>query len=101
MANSGTTASFFAGLNETDDPEVRAALAHMYRRYNQFIRRQISMHRQKAGTRDGLEPSLIAWAIIGLGTMANIGREMEFLSDHQRRRLIGRIGQHLLTDGSS
>lgn len=91
----------FAGLSETDDPEVRAALANMYRRYNQFIRRQISAHRRQAGTRDGLEPSLIAWAIIGLGTVANIGREMEFLSDRHRRRLIGQIGRHLLKEGAS
>ena len=39
----------FAGLSETDDPQVREALADMYRRYHRFIQRQIGAHRAVGG----------------------------------------------------
>ena len=54
----------FAGLSETDDPDIQAALA--------------------------------AWAVVGLGTVASISRELGLLSDRQRRRLMAEIGRLLL-----
>ncbi len=91
----------FAGWSETDDPDIRAALVNMYTRYHRLIRRQIAAHRSRvAGGADGPPPALTAWAVLGLGTMANIGRELGVLSDRARRRLLAEAGGWLL-DGRS
>ena len=88
----------FAGLSETDDPEVRTALAAMYRRYHSFIQRRIDAHRQQTGGDDRPEAALAAWAVIGLATVANIGRELDLLNDGHRRRFMGEVGRGLLGD---
>lgn len=86
----------FAGLSETDDPEIRDALGRMYRRYQHFIQRQIRAHRHQNGELGGPDAGLAGWAVIGLGTVANIGRELGLLSDRKRRRLMAGIGETLL-----
>ncbi len=84
----------FAGLNETDDPEIRRALRDMYSSFQRFIETQVRAHR---GEQDrGPDASLAAWAIIGLGTVANIGRELELLGRNRRRDLVRGVGQILL-----
>jgi AcrR family transcriptional regulator len=86
----------FAGLSETDDPEIRAALADMYERFYRFVHQQVAAHQAQ---RRGAAPpiaGLAAWAFVGLGTVANIGRELGLLSDRQRRRLVAQIGRVLL-----
>jgi AcrR family transcriptional regulator len=89
----------FAGLNETDDPDVRKALADMYARYQRFVRRQIATHRQDRHSPDVADAHLAAWAFIGLGMVANIGRELGLLGDQRRRRLFAHVGQLLLDAG--
>lgn len=69
----------FAGLSETDDPQVRDALADLFTRFHARIERELG------------DP-LAAWALIGLGTIANIGRELELLGGRDRARLFERIG---------
>lgn len=86
----------FAGLSETDDQDVRAALTDMYRHYQQFVRRHIRAHRQGSQYGAGPDAALAAWAVVGLGTVANIGRELGLLSDARRRRLFAEIGRLLL-----
>jgi hypothetical protein len=44
---------------------------------------------------------LAAWAVIGLGTVANIARELELLSDAERRRLFTAVGRVLLEGDST
>ncbi|HQL54017.1 MAG TPA: TetR/AcrR family transcriptional regulator [Phycisphaerae bacterium] len=87
----------FAGLSETDDPEVRAALSDMYRRFARFVEQQIKVHRasRAVGTTPGAGDT--AWAVVGLGTVANIARELGLVSDTQRRRLFAEVGRLLLT----
>ncbi len=89
----------FAGLSETDDPDIQAALQDMYRRYQRFIRQRIADHRN--GTADGPlpDPTLSAWAVIGLGTVASIARELGLVSETQRRRLFAQVGRALLDGG--
>ncbi len=89
----------FAGLSESDDPEIRTALKKMYSRFHGLISQQIGNH-QSGRDRIGEEtsPELLAWAVMGLGTVANIGREMNLLSAGQRRQLIAETGR-LLLDG--
>jgi len=89
----------FAGLSETDDPDVREALADMYRRYQRFIERQIHAHRTGSGRTRAVgqvDALLAAWALIGLGTVTNIGRELGLLGERHRRRLFAEIGRLLL-----
>jgi AcrR family transcriptional regulator len=86
----------FAGLSETDDPEIRDTLQNMYVRFHRFIRRQVEGHRKPARPGAGPSADLTAWALIGLGTVANISREMGLLTDRRRKRLIREIGKALL-----
>ena len=66
----------------------------MYRRYHEFIIRQITDHR--GGRRAAASPDLSAWALIGMGTISSIGRELGVLAPDLRRRLWERIGPLLL-----
>lgn len=90
----------FAGLSEADDPDVRAALCRMYSRYQAFLVRRLIEHRPRgAAGASAAAAELDAWAIIGLGTMTEIGRELNLVSDADRRRLWQRAGKLLLEAG--
>ena len=91
----------FAGLSETDDPEIRDALAEMYRRYHRFIQRQIGAHRARGAAGATPDATLTAWAVIGLGTVAHIGRELGLLGDGKRKQLMAGVGRALLGDQAS
>jgi AcrR family transcriptional regulator len=88
----------FAGLNETDDPEIREALRVSYRRFQRWIEKRIEEHRQRfpvSGT-VAVEAGDAAWAAVGLGTVVNIGRELGLLTDDDRAQLLGDVGRLLL-----
>ncbi len=88
----------FAGLSEIDEPEIHEALRKMYGRFHRFIRGQIAAHRD-GGPKSGFpDETVSAWAIVGLGTVADIGRELGLLTDRGRKRLLGEAGR-LLLDG--
>lgn len=83
----------FAGLSELDDPDVRHALRHMYTRYHQFIMRRLLEHNSD----DAKAPAeLVAWALIGMGTVSSIGRELGLLTAAKRRRMWQTAGRRLL-----
>jgi AcrR family transcriptional regulator len=90
----------FVALSECDEPEIREALGRMYARFHRFLQVQIVSHRRSARD-DGLPPDLAAWAAIGLGTVASIGRELGLLSEKQRRELIRSVGGRLLEGKSA
>jgi len=87
----------FAGLSETDDPRIRAALQDLYGRFHAFVRRQLSAHRV-AGAPGDLDAETAAWAIVGLGTVANIGRELGLIGAARRESLMWDAGR-LLAEG--
>ena len=89
----------YAGLSETDDNDVRTALRHMYARFHRFIRHQIADHRGLDDSTADQEADLAAWAIVGLGSVANVGRELGLIGAKRRRLLFNRIGGQLL-DGA-
>src|SRR5262249_14006536 len=71
----------FAGLSETDDPDIRRALARMYERYQSFVAEQVVGHRARRTAPDKVHAVLTAWALIGLGTVATIARELNLLNE--------------------
>lgn len=86
----------FAGLSETDDPAIRQALRRLYERFRLFVEEKL---RSRDGGSRGVprpDPELASWAILGLGTVANIGRELGLLSPAKRKRLFREIGRLLL-----
>lgn len=94
MGEHGLYRIVFAGLSETDDPRIRAAMRDLYRRFHAFIRRRISAHRG-AASRHALDAEIAAWAIVGLGTVANVGRELGLISGERRRALMWDAGRLL------
>jgi len=86
----------FAGLSETDDPEIRRHLRLMYRRFQRFISSQVLSHRGARRKSARLGADTAAWAIVGLGTVAYVGRELDLLSAGERARLIRDAGRLLL-----
>ncbi|HNQ23151.1 MAG TPA: TetR/AcrR family transcriptional regulator [Phycisphaerae bacterium] len=89
----------FAGLSETDDPDIRAALQRVFARYQGFVCDQIRTHRQAQAVEDVPNAELAAWAFVGLGTMANISRELTLFGPRRRTRLFEEVGGYLL-DGA-
>jgi AcrR family transcriptional regulator len=86
----------FAGFSETDDPAIRDALRTVYQRLLRRISAQIATHRDLGGTAAMPPPAATAWALVGLGTAVNLGRELGLLGDRARRELFASIGRHLL-----
>jgi AcrR family transcriptional regulator len=84
----------FAGLSETDDHRIRDAMRELYGRFQAFVRRQISAHRA-AGAEGELDAEVAAWAIVGLGTVANVGRELGLIGQDRRRTLLYEAGRVL------
>ncbi len=86
----------FAGLSESDDREISDALRRVYKRFLGFIERQIEAQGRPASAGGRLDPELAAWAFIGLGTVANIGRELKLLGGDLRANLFSEVGRRLL-----
>lgn len=87
----------FAGLSETDDAEIRAALRRLYRRFHEFVEHRIQEHHRLPGARPPVaDPALLAWTILGLGTVANLGREVGLMPAPLRRELFETMGGLLL-----
>ena len=85
-------------LNEFDDPEIRAALRTTYRRFARWIEERVVEHRLREPSAEPhpVGPADAAWAAVALGTIINIGRDLEFLTPEDRGRLLDRVGRLLL-----
>lgn len=86
----------FAGLSETDDTEIAAALKRTYQRFVRFLGEQISAYRGERADGSRLNAELSAWAFVGLGTAVNIGRELEMISQEARMELLRGAGRVFL-----
>lgn len=87
----------FSGLSECDDPHVGQALQRTYARFARFLESQVAAHRAGDAEQVGLPPAAAAaWAFVGLGTAANIGRELGLLTAAQRAALFRALGPCLL-----
>jgi AcrR family transcriptional regulator len=87
----------FAGLTEIDDDRIREALRRMYARYQEFIARRVLEHRSGAGG-DGkrVSAALTAWAIIGMGTVTSMARDLGLFGARDRKRMWKQVGPVLL-----
>jgi AcrR family transcriptional regulator len=85
----------FAGWSETDDPAIASALRLAYRRFHAFLCERITEHRRH---RPSALPddNLTAWAMLGLGTVVNLGRELDLLPKKSRADLLRQAGRRLL-----
>lgn len=86
----------FAGLSETDDPDIRAALRGMFESFHQEISARVGEHRTQHGQGHGVDPSQAAWALLGLGLVANLSRDIELFGENNRRSLLAEVGRLLL-----
>ena len=93
---SGLHRIIFAGLSEADEPEIREALRKMYSRFHRFIRGQIAAHRDGGPAGALPDETITAWAIVGLGSVADIGRELGLLTSRGRKRMFAQAGRLLL-----
>jgi AcrR family transcriptional regulator len=84
----------WAGLSDADDPDIRTALARLYTRYHEFVVRRLLEHRGKGAAAGDVEPA--AWALIGLGTITSVGKELGLLGSADRRALWHGVGPVLL-----
>jgi len=93
----------FAGLSEFDDPEIRESLRTTYGRFQSWIEDRIVEHRRRepAGEAHPISADDAAWAAVALGTIINIGRDLDLLSSADRARLLDRVGRLLLESNPS
>ncbi|MCA8963815.1 MAG: hypothetical protein KDC48_02965, partial [Planctomycetes bacterium] len=90
----------FTGLSEIDDPDIRKALRGMYRRFHEFVAAQIGAHRASRGAPAAPDADLLAWAVMGMATIAGIGRELRLVSAAQQRDLFTHVGRAVLELGA-
>lgn len=86
----------FAGLSETDDPAIVRALQNAYRSFHAFVRDRIAEHRKARGARGTPSPDIAAWAMLGVGTVVNLGRELGLLDADGRADVLRDAGRRLL-----
>jgi hypothetical protein len=72
------------------------ALRKAYGTFHEFIASLVADHRAAGAQRELPEAALAAWALIGLGTAVNVGRELDLLSAKARRQLLAQVGRQLL-----
>lgn len=88
----------FAGLSESDDPEISAALAAMYQRFHRFIAKVLKQHAKAKGgdlPDHAASPHLAAWSLIALATFSNIAREFDLFPVATQRKLMAEVGANL------
>ncbi len=86
----------FAGFSEANDPEIRAAMVTVYRALFNFIRRRIAEHRDEDGDAGRVDAAMAAWALIGMGTVSTLGRELDLMGPRVRKRLMKEVGGLLI-----
>ena len=89
----------FAGLSETDDPDIRAALRQMFQSFHEQISVQIREYRRHHRRRRRVDTAQAAWALLGLGMVANLSRDVRLFGEQKRRSLVADVGR-LLLDGN-
>ncbi|MBB6430303.1 TetR/AcrR family transcriptional regulator [Algisphaera agarilytica] len=88
----------FAGLSESDDPEISAALTAMYQRFHKFIADVLKRYAKARDTPlpdHAAQPNLAAWSLIALATFSNIAREFDLFPIATQRKLMAEVGSQI------
>jgi len=85
----------FAALNE-DDPQIRAALRRLYAALHAYLSDAIAEHRATHPERPVPSAEQLAWAVIGVGAVMDIQRELSAARAPARSNLMLSIGSALL-----
>ncbi len=86
----------FAGLSEADDAEIRTALRRMFHSFHKEISGRIEEHGERRKGASALDAEQAAWALVGLGLLANLSRDVKLFGEQRRRSLIAEVGRLLL-----
>lgn len=89
----------FAALME-DDPDIRKALRHLYRRFQKFLAEATLEHRESRKVSVDLDCSTSAWAIMGIAAMVDIQRELRILPAGDREEFLINTGMQILEGGN-
>lgn len=91
----------FAGLTETHSPVIRKALRTMYRKFHLYVKHLIETHKQSHVNASLMDADNAAWAMIGVGMVEQIRRELVLGNKKSQGQVLGNIGQLLLNDVSA
>ena len=80
----------YAGILE-DDPQIRSAVKNIYQKFHQFIS-QLLATRPSDTNASPLNPESAAWALIGLGAIVDLQRELDLASLMERQSLLEQAG---------
>jgi TetR/AcrR family transcriptional regulator len=86
----------FPALNEADDPDIKESLQRMYFRIHSFLVEYITLYKVETGHSNNLSTSMLAWALMGIGTMVTITKHLGMLAETDRGELLSSAGQVLL-----
>jgi AcrR family transcriptional regulator len=86
----------FAGLNEIEDPDIRVSLRNMFLRFHSFISNLVRETFVNQAGDPSRNPEMLAWALIGLGTVTNITRDLDVATPDERQQLMLHVGGMLL-----
>jgi AcrR family transcriptional regulator len=87
----------FAGLTETQSPVIRQALQAMYQNFQKYLAHLIKTHQDQNESQDKLNASITAWAMIGIGMVEQIRRELDLAGSKNHGKIIYQVGQFLLS----
>ena len=86
----------YSALNEADDPEIKESLQRMYFYIHSFLVEKITLYRVKTGCGEQLSTPMLAWALMGIGTMVTITKHLGMLTEQGRSELLSGAAQALL-----
>ena len=89
----------FSGLAQADDPDIRKAVARMYRQFHRRICELIENSRSEAESENVLDVETMAWSIMGVATVTVIAQELSLLSSAGRKSLFRDASGFLLAGG--
>ena len=84
----------FAGLGNSDDPDLKFAVRNLYHKFHKFL---VGLFSKYVKTKQGdLSVDSLAWGFIGLGTVINIANDTGLLGPRNRKVVFAEVGRALL-----
>ncbi len=96
LGEQGLYRIIFAALSETDDPDVKEALQHLYRKYHVRVETEVARYREQRDVGDVPQDDDTAWVLIGLVAFMNIALDLKLMSARKRQQLFSTMTPFLL-----